>query len=198
MKKKFIITAATVFTLAGCSASSVQAATLVEKVSTPTTQVAGQALWKGTVLPQTLLAKQAAYQAKLNSNAQRLKTVVKKVKKRVGKTWYVFSGATPAGWDCSGLVMWMYGQLGVQLEHSAGIQKNSGVRVKEPKVGDIVAFSWGKYPGAFHVGIYIGNGNMVHSGGKRGEATEIVNIKKWAKGNGSSVRITYTRILETV
>lgn len=129
--------------------------------------------------------------AKLIQNAETLKQVVAKVKKYKGKTWYVFGGATPSGWDCSGLVTWTYKQAGVNLYHSASAQMNSGKRVKTPKVGDLVAFSYGgRYAG--HIGIYVGNGNFIHSP-RPGVRTTIENVKKFAHDIGS--RVVYTRIL---
>ena len=58
------------------------------------------------------------------------------------KTRYVFSGDTPAGWDCSGLVRWVYRQAGVTLPHSADKQGHLGRRVSKPKRGDIVVFAY--------------------------------------------------------
>jgi cell wall-associated NlpC family hydrolase len=71
---------------------------------------------------------------------------------------------------------------------------NSGHLVKHPKYGDIVGF---KYPGAsvyYHVGIYISDDTMLHSGGKRGDRTEFRSISNFA-GNYSSV--SYSRLVET-
>jgi cell wall-associated NlpC family hydrolase len=123
--------------------------------------------------------------------------VVKKLKKRVGKTWYVFSGSTPAGWDCSGLVMWTYQQIGIKLKHSATEQGHSGHSTKHPKTGDIVAFGWKGTGVKQHVGIYLGNGMMIHSGGAPGERTAIISIAKWAKENGNT-KVTYIRLLDTL
>jgi hypothetical protein len=50
----------------------------------------------------------------------------------VEKTWYVFSGSTPSGWDCSGLVMWFYSDFNIELTHSATDQMNSGLLVDTP------------------------------------------------------------------
>jgi cell wall-associated NlpC family hydrolase len=86
--------------------------------------------------------------------------------------------------------------MGITLYHSASVQKNSGELVTEPKIGDIVAFTYAGSKSAFHVGIYIGPDEMLHAGGKRGDRTAIVHIKEWAKGNGD-VKVTYTRIVET-
>ena len=141
--------------------------------------------------------KEEARQEKLDHNADKLVEMVKRLKKYVGHTWYVPSGASPSGWDCSGLVTWAYAQIGEELYHSASVQKNSGkmVTASEAKLGDIVAFGWKGYRGAQHSGIYLGEGMMLHAGGHVGMRTEIVDVSEWADGSGNSL-ITYTRILD--
>ena len=73
---------------------------------------------------------------------------------------YVFGGASPDGFDCSGLVMYVYAQLGIQLPHYAAAQFGLGVPVPRDELqpGDLVFFD-----GLDHVGIYIGGGQMVHA-----------------------------------
>lgn len=135
--------------------------------------------------------KKAIGAAKLIQNAVKLERAVNKVKKYRGKTWYAYGGATPRGWDCSGLVLWTYKQAGVKLYHSASVQRNSGKKVKTPKVGDLVSFSYGRgYMG--HIGIYVGNGNFIHSPA-RGVRTTIENANRFAKAVGA--KVVYTRIL---
>jgi cell wall-associated NlpC family hydrolase len=133
--------------------------------------------------------------AVLQSNTAKLNTVISQLKGRVHKTWYVFSGDTPSGWDCSGMTMWAYGQLGFNLEHRASKQKYEGTLVKTPKVGDIVAFTYKGSKSAYHVGIYLGPDKMIHAGGKRGEYTSIVSISKFA---GKYSTVTYTRFIDTI
>jgi cell wall-associated NlpC family hydrolase len=144
---------------------------------------------------QARYLKNLAHQMELLTNAGNLQKMVRVTKKYIGHTWYVPSGASPSGWDCSGLVRWAYAQIGVDLYHSASVQKNAGKIVKEPKFGDIVAFGWKGWNGAQHSGIYLGDGQMLHAGGHRGMRTEITNISGWAKGSGNTL-VTYTRILD--
>jgi hypothetical protein len=127
-------------------------------------------------------------------NTQKLNNAISHLKKYVGKTWYVFSGNTPRGWDCSGLTMWVYQQLGINLIHSASVQKNSGTIYKTPKIGDIVAFGWKGWSGAAHVGIYIGNGMMINSPSP-GHLTTLQSVESFAKSGYS--KVTYTRIITT-
>jgi cell wall-associated NlpC family hydrolase len=143
---------------------------------------------------QTAMEAERERLATLASNTEQLNNVISQLKGRVHKTWYVFSGATPQGWDCSGMVMWAYGQLGFNLEHRASKQKEAGTFVTEPKPGDIVAFTYKGNTSAYHVGIYLSPDTMIHAGGGEGDSTSIVPISAYA-GNHSEV--TYTRILET-
>jgi cell wall-associated NlpC family hydrolase len=73
---------------------------------------------------------------------------------------YVWAGAGPADFDCSGLVLYAYAQAGIPgIPHSAATQQTMGVSVPrgQEQPGDLVFFG---YP-AHHVGIYVGNGLMV-------------------------------------
>jgi peptidoglycan DL-endopeptidase CwlO len=72
---------------------------------------------------------------------------------------YVWAAAGPNEFDCSGLTMWAYEQVGVQLEHFTGDQWNEGVHVSRSQLepGDLVFF----YPDISHVGMYVGDGLMV-------------------------------------
>jgi len=74
---------------------------------------------------------------------------------------YRYGGSSPrTGFDCSGLAMYVYGKLGVQLPHNAAAQYRMGVSVPRSalKSGDLVFFS-----GLGHMGIYVGNGRFIHS-----------------------------------
>lgn len=141
-------------------------------------------------------AKEEKLQAKLDANTEKMDNAIRKLKKYVGVTWYSYSGSTPSGWDCSGLVRWTYEQVGIDLYHRAGVQKNAGTFVKasDAKPGDIVAFGWKGYSGAGHVGIYIGNGKMIHSP-RSGLRTTIEDVSDF--GSYGYSKVTYTRILET-
>jgi cell wall-associated NlpC family hydrolase len=114
------------------------------------------------------------------------------LKQHVGKTRYVFSGTTPKGWDCSGLVMWFYSDFNIELLHSATVQMSEGKIVETPQPGDIVSLM---YPGSkrvYHNGIYVGDGKMIHSP-RPGRATEIRLISDTHVGH----TVVYTRIIES-
>jgi cell wall-associated NlpC family hydrolase len=72
---------------------------------------------------------------------------------------YVWGAAGPSAFDCSGLVMWAYAQVGISLMHFTGDQWNEGQHISRSELepGDLVFF----FPTISHVGLYIGNGLMV-------------------------------------
>jgi peptidoglycan DL-endopeptidase CwlO len=77
---------------------------------------------------------------------------------QVGKA-YVWASSGPSSYDCSGLTMMAWAQAGVSLPHSSGAQMSAGTPVSESELlpGDLVFY----YSPVSHVGIYIGNGQIV-------------------------------------
>jgi cell wall-associated NlpC family hydrolase len=75
---------------------------------------------------------------------------------------YVWGGASPSGFDCSGFVMYVFAQVGVSLPHYTVAQWNYPNAVSVPRAelqpGDLVFFA-----GLGHVGIYVGNGQFIHA-----------------------------------
>ena len=73
---------------------------------------------------------------------------------------YVWGGASPSGFDCSGLVMYVYAQLGISLPHYTVAQYSATqpISMSQIQPGDLVFFD-----GLGHVGIYIGNNEFVHA-----------------------------------
>ena len=73
---------------------------------------------------------------------------------------YVWGGASPSGFDCSGFSMYVYAQVGVSLPHHAASQYGMGTPVSRDQLqaGDLVFFN-----GLGHMGIYIGGGQFIHA-----------------------------------
>jgi peptidoglycan DL-endopeptidase CwlO len=75
---------------------------------------------------------------------------------------YVWGGASPSGFDCSGLAMYCYAQVGISLPHNAAMQYASITHVAHgsEQPGDLVFFGYSA-GGIHHVGIYVGGGSMI-------------------------------------
>jgi cell wall-associated NlpC family hydrolase len=83
--------------------------------------------------------------------------------KMVGRP-YRFGGSSPAGFDCSGLVLYSYRQAGLALPHNTDRQRSAArpVGLADLRRGDLLFFNQeGKKYG--HVGIYVGGGKFVHA-----------------------------------
>ncbi len=105
-------------------------------------------------------------------------------------TPYVWGGASPSGFDCSGFVMYVYAQVGVSLPHYTVAQYNYADSVSVPRAelepGDLVFFA-----GLGHVGIYVGNGQFIHSP----HTGDVVRIDSLSEGWYSSEYDGAKRIL---
>lgn len=91
--------------------------------------------------------------------------------KELGKP-YRYGALGPSTFDCSGLTKFAYGTVGISLPHSAAAQYQSGRRVNRNQLqpGDLIFWR-----GLDHVGLYIGNGKMVHAP-RTGEVVTIISI----------------------
>lgn len=153
---------------------------------------------------QTMLEQQAAEALRIKmaeaernklmaQNKQALEDRLVELEKYVNKTWYVFSGSSPSGWDCSGMTRWFYEGLGITLEHSASKQaKNAGHYVDTPQIGDIVAFKHLNSKKYFHVGIYAGDNMVIHAK-KPGTRTERIEL---SDGWFAQSEISFIRVLD--
>jgi cell wall-associated NlpC family hydrolase len=88
---------------------------------------------------------------------------------------YVWGGASPAGFDCSGFTMYVYAQVGVSLPHNAAAQYGYGAPVSQGDLqpGDLVFFD-----GLGHVGLYIGGGQFIHAP-HTGDVVKISSLSGW-------------------
>jgi cell wall-associated NlpC family hydrolase len=86
---------------------------------------------------------------------------------------YVWGGAGPDSFDCSGLTQYAYAAAGISLPHSSRTQSTLGTPVARADLqpGDLVFF----YNPVSHVGMYIGNGQMVHAGSS-GDVVKVVDL----------------------
>ena len=98
---------------------------------------------------------------------------------------YVWGGASPSGFDCSGLVMYSFAQLGISLPHSSYAQFGYGTPVSYDQLqpGDLVFFD-----GLGHVGIYIGGGEFVDAPHTGAYVRVDSMTSSWAVSNFSGAR----------
>lgn len=103
--------------------------------------------------------------------------VIEKASQYIG-TRYCRGGESPRCFDCSGLTQYVYAQIGIELPRMGGQQLKSMKRVsaEEAQPGDLVFFST-KRGYIYHVGIYIGDGKMIHSP-KPGQRVKIAPVFK--------------------
>ena len=179
--KRLLATGILSLTLTGCVTPQASA-TEMPKNKTVVSKTTKQISFKNSLV----------YTAKLKKNTIKMKETLMKIFHRVNKTPYVFSGSTPYGWDCSGMVVWTYKQFGITLPHSANKQAHVGTRVSKPKLGDIVVFAYNGSTNFYHSAIYIGKGKIVNAHYEAG--TTIIQPLTDYKNS----QIRFVRILPTV
>ena len=110
-------------------------------------------------------------------------SIVTTAKQHLG-TRYVYGGAAPGGFDCSGFTMYIYKQYGYSLPHTASGQWQSGVGTRVYSIGalqpgDLVFFndpSRNAGKACSHAGIYIGGGQFIHSSSSRSNGVIISDL----------------------
>lgn len=113
---------------------------------------------------------------------------------------YVYGGESRRGFDCSGLVQYVYGKAGVQLPRTADHQFKYGTPVKigQAKPGDLMFFNTGGGSGMVtHVGIYMGNQHMLHAP-KPGKKVQYAKVgpRSWFRPRLLGIRRVDERVFE--
>jgi len=91
---------------------------------------------------------------------------------------YSFGGTGPGGFDCSGFTQYVFSRVGINLYRTADAQYEQGRHVDSLHAGDLVFFSTYEV-GPSHVGIYINNGQFIHSGTSTGVTVSSLNDGYW-------------------
>ncbi len=101
--------------------------------------------------------------ARLSYGPDIRRRIVEEARHHVG-TPYRYGGVSPRGFDCSGLVLYVYRENGITLPRSAGDQFRDGRKVTRRylRPGDLVFFQTSRTP-ISHVGIYAGRGKFIHA-----------------------------------
>ncbi|MBR5218289.1 MAG: C40 family peptidase [Clostridia bacterium] len=108
---------------------------------------------------------------------------------------YVWAGTSPSGFDCSGLVQYVYKQMGVSLNRVAADQTAHGTPVSKEnlKPGDIVFFhNTSRYTRINHVGIYVGDGMFIHAP----QTGDVVKLSPINTGYYNTTFVTARRIFD--
>ncbi len=106
--------------------------------------------------------------------------IIATAKKYIGVP-YVWGGTTPAGFDCSGFVQYVFRQHGITLPRTSAQQYTAGKSVSKSnlKPGDLVFFAT-NYTKVNHLGIYIGNGQFIHASSSKGVIISSLSNSYWS------------------
>jgi len=117
---------------------------------------------------------------KLLINRNQARAVLATGKKLIGVP-YVFGGTTPNGFDCSGFLQYIFKQNGIAIPRLADEQFKLGKKATTDELveGDLVFFTTYE-SGASHCGIYVGNGEFLHTSSSRGVRIDSLNNVYWA------------------
>lgn len=120
------------------------------------------------------------------------KALIKEARQWLG-TKYAYGGHSRKGTDCSGMVMEVYGKVcDIKLPRSSAEQQRycKEVKRKDLKAGDLVFFATGKSKSRVsHVGLYIGDGEMIHASASRGVIVSRLDEKYYDRNYHSSGRV---------
>ncbi len=138
--------------------------------------IVGEATIAALNLPKEKIAKPPAVDASRGFSRGGLE-VLAAAKSFLG-TPYVWGGAAPGGFDCSGYIYYIFAMRGMQIPRMADGQFTVGIPVQRQNLqaGDLVFFETYE-PGPSHVGIYMGDGNFIHASSAAAQVT-ITSLSK--------------------
>ncbi|MBN6886570.1 peptidoglycan DL-endopeptidase LytE [Cytobacillus horneckiae] len=103
--------------------------------------------------------------------------LINEAKKYIGVA-YVWGGSTPAGFDCSGYLNFVFNNIGISIPRTVETIWNATKSVSSPSKGDIVFFETYK-AGPSHAGIYLGNNKFIHAGTSNGVTISDMTLDYW-------------------
>lgn len=136
---------------------------------------------KSTGTPVSAAALQSSANYIGQTTAAKAQKIIATAKEYIGVP-YVWGGTSPSGFDCSGLVYYVFRQHGISLNRTAATQYQHGVYVSKSNLqpGDLVFFQNTYKTGISHVGIYIGDGQFIHASSSSGVIISALSNSYWA------------------
>ncbi|WP_419394326.1 C40 family peptidase [Cytobacillus praedii] len=110
------------------------------------------------------------------TNSSKLDALIAEAKKYIGVP-YKWGGSTPAAFDCSGYLNYVYNNVGISIPRTVSTIWDATKPVSTPKVGDIVFFNTSSGPS--HAGIYLGDNQFIHSGSSTGVTISDMSLSYW-------------------
>jgi peptidoglycan DL-endopeptidase LytE len=111
------------------------------------------------------------------STVSKVDLLITEAKKHIG-TPYVWGGSTPAGFDCSGYLNYVYAKAGITLPRTVATIWGATKPISSTKVGDLVFFETYE-PGPSHAGIYLGDNKFIHASTSAGVTISDLNNTYW-------------------
>lgn len=104
---------------------------------------------------------------------------------------YRSNTAGPKSFDCSGFTYYVFNKMGIKLNRSSSAQTNNGTYIPKSKLkpGDLVFFKTNGSGNISHVGLYIGNGQMIHASSSKGVTEDSINSKYYKKRYATARRV---------
>ena len=136
--------------------------------------------WGVDIAPPTKKNLPLAPNGKPILPASKVSDVIKTAKSYMG-TPYIFGGATPNGFDCSGYLQYVFQKHGIAIPRTADEQYKLGLRTKSTKElvpGDLVFFETYE-KGASHCGIYLGKDEFIHASTSKGVRIDKLSNSYW-------------------
>ncbi|MFA9559614.1 peptidoglycan-binding protein [Evansella sp. AB-rgal1] len=112
-----------------------------------------------------------------NTNTPSMNSIIERAHELIG-TPYVWGGTSPAGFDCSGFLVYLFNQIDENLPRTVDGIWNVTTSVSNPKIGDIVFFETYK-KGPSHAGIYLGDGAFIHTDATAGVKVSYLSETYW-------------------
>ena len=145
---------------------------------------------KGRVLPSVTGTNPAKSYEKFSITNAQANQIISSAQKFLGVS-YVFGGNTPKGFDCSGLLQYVFNLNGISIPRMADEQYQLGKEIKRNQLaaGDLVFFSTYQ-AGVSHCGIYIGNGKFLHASSSKGVSIDSLDSEYWKSHFVGAKKIT--------